>query len=175
MKKIIACLMAVIMIMSLCACGNNEATEQSITDDGIIGETSFNCNTFVINGTEKEVADYYGIEDAFVLDIYQNGYEYMMIYDTEELTAEILENRTQQESIIIERVIGMVTNREQDGDGIVLNTKDTEYNYISYRSVDFETCDGTIILTYFVYNHGTDYVDDIMERYDFVLDREYED
>ena len=99
----------------------------------------------------------------------------MLIYDTDELTAEILENRTKQDSIIIERVIGMVTNREQDGDGIVLNTSDTVYNYISYRSVDFETCDGTIILTYFVYNPGTDYVDDIMERYDFVLDREYED
>lgn len=110
-----------------------------------------------------------------MLDLYENGYEYMLIYDTDELTAEILENRTQQDSIIIERVIGMVTNREQDGDGIVLNTTDAEHNYISYRSVDFETCEGTIILTYFVYNPGTDYVDDIMERYDFVLDREYED
>lgn len=30
MKKIITCLLAVIMIMSLCACGNNEVTEPSI-------------------------------------------------------------------------------------------------------------------------------------------------
>lgn len=175
MKKIIACLMVFIMIISLCACGNNETAEQSSTDNEIIGETSFSGNTFIINGEPREVADYYGIEDAFVLELYENGYEHMLIYDTDELTAEILENRTQQDSIIIERVIGMVTNREQNGDGIVLNTSDTEYNYISYRSVDFETCDGTIILTYFIYNPGTDYVDDIMERYDFLLDREYED
>ena len=38
MKKIIACLMAFIIIISLCACGNNETAEQSSTGDGIIGE-----------------------------------------------------------------------------------------------------------------------------------------
>lgn len=59
MKKIIACLMAFIMIISLCACGNNQTDEQSSTGDGIIGETSFSGNTFIINGEPREVADYY--------------------------------------------------------------------------------------------------------------------
>lgn len=67
----------------------------------------------------------------------------------------------------------MVTNRENAGDGIVLNADD-EY-YISYRGVDFPTCDNTIILNYFIYNPDTTYTDDIMERYDFVLSREIED
>lgn len=50
-----------------------------------------------------------------------------------------------------------------------------EYDYISYRSVDFEIHNGTIVLTYFIYNPGTDYADDIMCRYDSLLDRQYED
>lgn len=50
MKKIIACLMAFIMVISLCACANNQTAEQSSTDDGIIGETSFSGNIFIIRG-----------------------------------------------------------------------------------------------------------------------------
>lgn len=49
------------------------------------------------------------------------------------------------------------------------------YDYISYNGIDFQTYDGTIILTYLVYNPNTTYTDDIIERYDFCLDREFED
>lgn len=67
-----------------------------------------------------------------------------------------------------------MTKAERPGDGRILNTEDTQYNYISYSGVD-DTRDGTIILTYLLYNPGTDYEDDIMERFDFILDRSYED
>ena len=76
---------------------------------------------------------------------------------------------------IVERAIGIVTNRERQGDGKILNTDDDYYNYISYRNVDFNTCDGTIVLTYLIYNPDTSYTDDIIERYDFCLDRNFED
>ena len=51
----------------------------------------------------------------------------------------------------------------------------TVLNKCSYNNVDFQTYDGTIILTYLVYNPNTTYTDDIIERYDFCLDREFED
>lgn len=177
MKKIVCFIMVFVLMFVLVACGNNPADDVSIkpqeTTGESIGETVFGGNTFIINGVECEVADYYGIEDAFVLELYENGYNNMLIYDVDDLTTNILENRTQSDSIIIERCIGIVTNKEQNGDGIILNTA-AEYNYISYCSVDFEIRNGTIVLTYFVYNPGTDYVDDIMCRYDFLLDRQYE-
>ena len=46
-----------------------------------------------------------------------------------------------------------------------------DYYYISYRSVeDFQ--EGDTILTYFIYNPDTNYTDDILERFDYVIDRE---
>lgn len=178
MKKIVCFIMVFVLMFVMTACGNSPTEDASSKPQDAtgetIGETAFSGNTFIINGAECEVADYYGIEDTFMLELYENGYDNMLIYDMDDLTADILENRIQSDSIIIERCIGIVTNKEQAGDGIILNTA-AEYNYISYRNVDFEIYSGTIILTYFIYNPGTDYVDDIMERYDFVLDREYED
>lgn len=84
-----------------------------------------------------------------------------------------MENRTNLDGVVVEKMIGMVMN-ENNGNGIILNTKDTEHNYISYNNMDFETHEGTIILTYYVYNPETNYLDDVLERYDFVLNREHE-
>lgn len=169
MKKIITFILALIMAISFTACANKENTTTEI-----IGETSFPDTTFNVNGHTIDLP-FYGIEDAFILDmadLYGVNTKFY-VYGTDELTTEILEHRTEKDGFIIERCIGMVTNRENAGDGIVLNAND-EY-YISYRGVDFPTCDGTIILSYFIYNPDTTYTDDIMERYDFVLSREIED
>lgn len=178
MKKTVCFIMVFVLMFVMTACGNSPTEDASSKPQDAtgepIGETAFIGNTFIINGAECEVADYYGIEDAFVLELYENGYDNMLIYDVDDLTTDILENRTQSDNIIIERCIGIVTNKEQAGDGIILNTA-AEYNYISYRSVDFEIHNGTIVLTYFIYNPGTDYADDIMCRYDFLLDRQYKD
>ena len=90
----------------------------------------------------------------------------IQIYETDDLTAEILENRNG--NIIIEKTIGQVLN--ENGDGIVLNTDDDYYNYISYRYVEGAQT-GDIILTYFIYNPDTSYIDDIMDRFDYIIDR----
>lgn len=172
MKKVISFIITLAIIASLAACGtgNNE------TPANTIGTTSFPNVTYEANGQQMEFEPY-GIEDAFILELFEQYGEgtHFAVYGTDELTAEILERRTEGNEIIIERCIGIVTNAERAGDGKILNTEDDYYNYISYTSVDFDTHDGTIILSYFVYNPDTDYVDDIMERYDFVLSREYED
>lgn len=87
------------------------------------------------------------------------------IYDTDELTGEMLENRNG--SIIIEKTIGIVLNDE--GDGKILNTDDDYYNYINYSRVEGAK-EGDIILTYCVYNPDTNYVDDILLRFDYIID-----
>lgn len=172
MKKVISFIITLAMVVSLVACGtrNNETPAETI------GTTSFPNAVYEVNGQQVEL-EFYGIEDAFILELSEQYGEGTLfaIYGTDELTAEILEHRTEGDEIIIERCIGIVTNIDHAGDGKILNTNDDYYNYISYSGVDFETHDGTIILSYFIYNPGTNYTDDIMERYDFVLSREYED
>jgi hypothetical protein len=116
-----------------------------------------------------EINDYHALELNFTLDM-----EDYKIYDPDELTPEILENRMDGDKVIIERVIGKVTDK-RSGAGKIINTADTYYNYISYSNVDFHIEDGTIILSYFIYNSESNGVDDISDRFDFVLDREWED
>lgn len=104
------------------------------------------------------------------LDFYRNLSDEIgaiEIIDSADLSLEDLENR--EGKIIIEKCIGVVEN--SDGDGKVLNCYDPDYDYISYRSVeDFQV--GDTILTYLIYNPDTTYTDDILERFDYVIDRE---
>lgn len=87
------------------------------------------------------------------------------IYDSEDLTLEMLQNRNGK--LIIERCIGMVTSPE--GDGTILDCDD-EYYYISYSSMeDIEV--GDVIVSYFLYNPDTNYEDDVLERFDYVIDK----
>lgn len=111
-------------------------------------------------------------EELFLSEMEEKGLTDYELYDSSELTADILESR--KGTTIIERCIGFVTNG-QTGDGAILNAADKNYNYISYRSIDQEYCDGTVILTYLIYNPDNNYIDDITERYDFVVSREWED
>lgn len=84
------------------------------------------------------------------------------MYDTANLDAETLENRNG--TLIIERCIGKCA--DEYGNGYVLDLPD---EYISYRNVE-NVNPGDVVLTYFIYNPDTNYVDDIMYRYDYVLD-----
>lgn len=47
----------------------------------------------------------------------------------------------------------------------------TDGCYIPYKIGDYQMRDGTVFLSYMVYNPDNNYIDDIMERYDFILDR----
>lgn len=85
------------------------------------------------------------------------------VYETDDLSTEILETRQGKGKLIIERCVGIVTDAEK-GDGKILNTT-SEYDYISYRGVKGNLHKGDIVITYFVYNPDNNYVDD-MERYD---------
>lgn len=126
------------------------------------------CNTKVVEPVKVEAAE--KSVEVGSLDFYRELSEEIgaiEIVDSADLSLEDLENR--KGKIIIEKCIGVVEN--SDGDGKVLNCADPDYYYISYRSVeDFQ--EGDTILTYFIYNPDTNYADDILERFDYVIDRE---
>lgn len=91
--------------------------------------------------------------------------EIIQVYDTDDLDYNILVNRDGK--IIIEKTIGRVEN--SDGDGKIINTK-SRNNYISYKYVEDAEV-GDIILTYCIYNPDTEYEDDIIARFDYIIDR----
>ena len=89
------------------------------------------------------------------------------IIDSSDLSLEDLRNRNGK--IIIEKLLGKVIN--ETGDGKILNPNDKDHDYISYNShmEDFEV--GDIIVSYCIYNPDTAYDDDIIERFDYIVDR----
>lgn len=91
--------------------------------------------------------------------------ELVEIINENDLTIEDLTNRNGK--LIIERVVGEVTNATE-GDGKVLYG-DPRYCYINYRCVD-DISNGDIICTYFIYNPDTNYEDDTIARFDYVID-----
>lgn len=160
MKKFVVCILAICAAVCLL----------------IFATTNVNDDTADASTSVENIAsenDYIAIENSFIKELHKKGYKNVAIYSTDELTDDVLENRTNLDGVVVEKMIGMVA-KGNNGDGIILNTKDTEHNYISYNNMDFETHEGTIILTYYVYNPETNYLDDVLERYDFVLNREHE-
>ena len=120
---------------------------------------------FEFNGHVRDIGDYSAIEKSII-----DEHPDCVLYDASELTAEILEHRNG--TVIIERCVGLVTETNKGKHGIILNDNNS---YISYNSLEEEICEGTVVVTYFVYNANNNYIDDITERYDFVVCREYED
>lgn len=134
-------------------------------------------NFYKINGIMRDIGDYKETEELFLADIYENylpttgiSANEVFVYDSDELTEEMLENR--KGTLIIERCIGIVTDKES-GAGKILNANEG-YDYIVYRN-DGNISNGTVLLSYMLYNPNNNCIDDIIERYDFVICREYED
>ena len=164
MKRLLICFIALLLMLLVCGCTATAPAEVNTPPD----ETGITLEKCLKYGDYQWVE----IEDLFVEDVLAKmPYEYEL-YDASELFAEVLETRNGL--VIVERCIGFVTNKET-GDGRVLNALDENYNYISYRSVTEDYCDGTVFVSYMIYNPENNYVDDIIERYDFVLSREWED
>lgn len=90
-------------------------------------------------------------------------------YTHSEITLDLLENR--EGKTIVERCYGVVLDMET-GDGRIINAADGAGNFISYRSVYQTHDENSIMLTYLVYNPENNYCDDIIIRYDFVLEKE---
>lgn len=115
--------------------------------------------------------DYYASENKLTINTSSDSYDFepnviptetetdniCQLYDSSELTEDILANR--QGKLIIEKCVGEVTDDEKNGsleDG----------SYISYESVDCTK--GDTITTYLIFNPDTNYVDDVIERFDYI-------
>lgn len=121
-------------------------------------------NVLEYSDAQLEEIEAFFIENVLV----DMPYEYEF-YNASELSFETFENRNGV--VIVERCIGFVTNKIT-GDGKILNVYNEDYSYISYRPTDQKYSDGTVFVTYMVYNPENN---DIVERYDFVLCRKWED
>lgn len=108
--------------------------------------------------------EYYNSQIAF----YDNMIEdinTIEIYDNSQMTEQILTNRNGK--IIVEKIVGEVTNYKLDGK--ILNCNVNNGNYINYERVDGAK-EGDKILTYYIYNPFTNEQDDVLTRMDFIID-----
>ena len=114
------------------------------------------------------------------LEFYDNTaeeLELLKVYNSADLTAEILENRNGD--LIIEKVYGICIDNEGNGRQL-----DSNRDFKAVHSGDFESIEnnyyisysnrnikkGDIVLSYMVYNTENNAVDDITDRYDYVID-----
>lgn len=86
--------------------------------------------------------------------------------DTSKLTYKAITHR--KGTVILERVIGKVVSNKKDGK-VINQGYNTEYNYISYKGVDCKK--GDVIVTYVLYNPENNAEDDIVARWDYVLEK----
>ena len=102
---------------------------------------------------------------ACASEIKTDHFGIVKIIDSADLTTEDLMHRNG--NIIIERVIGIVEDAE-NGHGRILNG-DPNYYYINYSSVK-GISKGDVICTYLLYNPENNYEDDIIMRFDYVAE-----
>ena len=85
-----------------------------------------------------------------------------VVIDSNKLTHKMLVTRKKKHIMYIEICKGTVKNKKKDG-------RLSNDRYISYKSV--KGCHkGDKIMTYCVYNPFTNYDDDVIERWDFIID-----
>lgn len=88
----------------------------------------------------------------------------VQIYSSQDLSGEMIEARNGK--LLVETVVGTVVDDE--GNGKVNEPRDPDYDYISYRYVNGVE-KGNTVVSLMLYNPSTDYVDDIIERFDYVM------
>ncbi len=96
---------------------------------------------------EKEIVEKYGTFE---------------LYNTSDLSLEMLENRMKwSKKVIVEKIIAKVLDDDLNGEA--------EGFYINYSCVPGVKA-GDEVISYFVYNPETNYCDDIIERYDVIVE-----
>ena len=93
--------------------------------------------------------------------------ERVKVIETKDLTLETITQRNGD--IIVEKTIGKVTTSR--GDGTIINCSNPEKDYISYASSNISYEIGDEVLTYFIYNPDNNIEDDIIFRFDYIINR----
>lgn len=179
-KRVVQLLIPLLIILILlvgCAHSTPEQAEESknveVTEEcKAVKEEKVLKTDFEVDGRTISVGDYSKYEDEFIAEFEKSfSKDNYVIYDCSELTADILESR--KGKFVVERCIGIVT--DDVGSGRLLNYENPDFYYISYRTSVSNCKKGHIILSYMIYDPKSNYIDDIMKRYDFVINTEYED
>ena len=137
----------------------------------LIGLNLSQVKTDKVIRTENET-NYYNSQTEFYDNMIKEV-NTLKIYDTDELTPQIMANRNGK--IIVEKIVGVVTNDKLDGKILNCNVEDGGYtnkdggNYINYKRVDGAK-KGDKILTYYIYSPFTNEQDDVLTRLDFIID-----
>lgn len=155
-RIIFALTLSACLTVSGCAGVTGKSGRSISTSSADIVENEYSISTEQVDDLENSL-DFYRlvIDDSNLIEI----------IDAKNLSAEKLENRNGK--LIIERIIGVVEN--PDGDGKILNPNNPEQNYICYAGID-GIQEGDVIATYCIYNPDNNYIDDIIERFDYVID-----
>ena len=140
----------------------------------IFGHTN-NANrvSYTHNEAVITIEDYTKFDKIVTSQVSEKYNRDIVMYDSSELSIDIIESRNGK--VIVERCVCYVdTYINGDGSGTILNAFDEDYSYMHYSGLSEEINIGTIVVSYFVYNPDTNYVDDTTDIYDFVLTREFE-
>ena len=168
-NKIAYILTTTALVMSAFLIGKTMSTQKTVT-------VKPNAKQYLAVNDIQSI-DYYASENKLTIDTSTDSYDFVpnvseipsetetdnicQIYNSSDLTEDILANR--QGKIIIEKCVGTVTDDEKNG---VIQNADSDYNYISYADVD--CIKGDTVITYLIYNPNTNYIDDVVERFDFI-------
>lgn len=90
-----------------------------------------------------------------------NKIKKVILISEKKLTAKMLRTRKKKKVLIIEKITGVVLNRRMDG-------RTSTGNYISYRRLKGFVRPGDKVVTYCIYNPYTKWIDDIVERCDYI-------
>lgn len=157
------------LVMSAFLIGKTMSTQKTV-------EAKPNAKQYLAVNDIQSI-DYYASENKLTISTSTDSYDFeptvnvipsktetdniCQVYDSSDLTEDILANR--QGKIIIEKCVGTVTDDEKNG---AIQNADSDYNYISYADVD--CIKGDTVITYLIYNPNTNYIDDVVERFDFI-------
>ena len=137
----------------------------------LIGLNLSQVKTDKVISTEDKT-DYYNSQVEFYDEMIED-INTLKIYDTDDLTPQVMANRNGK--IIVEKIVGKVTNDKLDGEILNCNAEEGGYtnkdggNYISYQRVEGAK-KGDKILTYYIYSPFTNEQDDVLTRLDFIID-----
>ena len=95
---------------------------------------------------------------------YAAGLDLVEVINTNDLTIKELENRNGK--LIVECMVGEVLNAEIGAGQLLYTDTFRSINYKSVKGIQ----NGDIICTYIIYNPNTNYYDDILMRFDYIID-----
>lgn len=135
---------------------------------GVFIGNHFNNNQVDYMGNTENQCSQITFYDNMIKDV-----DVVEIYDTGNLTHDIMENRSGK--IVVEKIIGEVVDNKLNGK--ILNANGNNENYINKNDsiyMNYERVDGAKkgdkIVTYYFYNPFTKAQDDVLTRLDFIID-----